>query len=48
MPEAPGEGWVDHPAEIRVFFHEHGGVHELKAHGEGEIIIDLEGKVGIQ
>ena len=33
---------------VSVFFHEHGGVHELKAHGEGEIIIDFEGEVGVQ
>ena len=46
---ATGEqGGAGHFAEIAVLFHEHGGVHELKAHGEGEIIIDLEGKVGIQ
>ena len=38
---ATGEqGGAGHFAEIAVLFHEHGGVHELKAHGEGEIIID--------
>ena len=46
---ATGEqGGAGHFAEIAVLLNEHGGVHELKAHGEGEIIIDLEGKVGIQ
>ncbi len=46
---ATGEyGNAGHFAKVAVLFHEHGGVHEFEAHGEGEVIIDLEGKVGIQ
>ena len=39
---------VPYHSNVGIFLHEHGGIHEFEAHGEGEVIIDFEGKVGVQ